>query len=292
MKSIRIRNEEKKEKNTITNQYIMSLLYAQTKELQKQFHRDMEVSPMPYYLVDKEWLDNYKQKNDYKSIAQNLNSFNDYNDYDDFREKIRESLQIDQSNNIKNKEKYNPENDLKKIEKNEKYSLAYNIEGELVSHQFIRECFNDVRCFRQRDAIVGNETILITDEDNDNVVYSYSLVQSPQNSNDFYFKIEHALIFNTSPTMGEEFGYIADCKGITNYLNKNKIDALKNEEQVILNNKGQKIGIVLNLKKNEIPQIKSPSFYSNKLNNVNNQNFSNNFNNFQFSIKNIQLIPL
>jgi hypothetical protein len=274
-------NEEKKENNN-TNKYIMSLLYAQTKELQKQFHSDMEVSPMPYYLVDKEWLDNYKQKNNYNSIAQSLNSFNDYNDYDDFREKIRELLQIDQINNIKNEEKYNPENDLKKIEKNEKYSLAYNIEGELVSQQFIRECFNDVRCFRQRDVIVGNETILISDEDNDTVVYSYSLVESPQNINDFYIQIELALIFNSLQTMEDEFGNIADCKGIKNYLNKKKIDALKNEEQEIFNNKGQKIGIVLNLKKNKKLQIKNPSFYSNKLNKVNNQNFSNNCNIFQF----------
>ena len=271
-------NEEMKGKNN-SNKYIMSLLYAQTKELQKQFHSDMEVSPMPYYLVDKEWLDNFKKKNDYKSIAQNLNSFNDYNDYDDFREKIRKSLEIEQNNKIKNEEKYNPENDSKKKEKNEKYNLTFNMEGELVSYQFIRECFNDVRCFRQRDAIVGNETILITDEDNDNVVYSYSLVESSQNINDFYIKVENALMFDSSITIGEEFGNIADCKGINNYLNKNKIDALKNEEQEIFNNKGQKIGIVLNLKKSPIQQNIAKPFGNNNgesnpisdLSNINNQ---------------------
>ena len=44
----------------------MALLYAQTRELKKLYEEDMELSPPNYYLVDKDWLDQYKEKNNYK----------------------------------------------------------------------------------------------------------------------------------------------------------------------------------------------------------------------------------
>ena len=54
--------EEKNDINTVekTKNYLLSLLYIQTKELHKLFSSPIE-GKNNYYLVKKEWLDNYKK---------------------------------------------------------------------------------------------------------------------------------------------------------------------------------------------------------------------------------------
>ena len=275
--------------------YVMSLLFIQTKELHKKYHNDLELSPINYYLIDKEWLDNYKQKNFYDSSVEMLKSFDDYNDYEDFRQKIKSSFNIDEKNIYSIEEKYDKKNYLDKKEKIEKYSSAFNREGELVQEQFIKECYRDIRVFQIQEGYIGNETILLTDEDNDNVVYSYSLVENPENINNFYIQVESILIFGSSNIMAEEFNFLVDCQGIKNYLNRKNIDISKNEEQDILDNKGQKIGIFLNLKKssnlqNQKDILRTKPYFNNNQNNQQNYlptlndalNSNNNNNNFNF----------
>ena len=101
----------------------MSLLFIQTKELHKKYHNDLELSPINYYLIDKEWLDNYKQKNFYDSSVEMLKSFDDYNDYEDFRQKIKSSFNIDEKNIYSIEEKYDKKNYLDKIKRGKFLSL-------------------------------------------------------------------------------------------------------------------------------------------------------------------------
>ncbi len=216
----------------------MSLLFIQTKELYKQYHNDFQLSPINYYLIDKDWLDNYKQKNNYNYSVEMLKYFDDYNDYEDFRQKIKSLYKIDERNIYSIEEKYDNKNYLDKKEKIEKYSSSFNREGELVQEQFIKECYRDIRVFQIQIGYIGNETILLIDEDNDNVVYSYSLVENPENINNFYIQVESVFIFNSSNTMNEEFNFLLDCKGIKNYLTRKNIDISKNEEQYIFGNEG------------------------------------------------------
>jgi hypothetical protein len=85
-------NENNKEKK-----YKMSLLFIQTKELQKYYNQEMEISPKNYYLVDKNWLDNYKEENNYKNATEMLKVFDDWEDYDDFKQKIRISYGVEEN---------------------------------------------------------------------------------------------------------------------------------------------------------------------------------------------------
>ena len=76
--------------------YKMSLLFIQTKELKRFYNAKIEQNLKIYNLVDKAWLDKYKEKNDYKS-ADMFDSFNDWKDYEDFKQVMGDSFLVDES---------------------------------------------------------------------------------------------------------------------------------------------------------------------------------------------------
>lgn len=78
--------------------YKMTLLFTQTRYLHEKYNNDMELSPETYYLVDKKWLDDYKQRNEYNKIVQKLKNSPGYNNYHNEKAKIQKELNIDQSN--------------------------------------------------------------------------------------------------------------------------------------------------------------------------------------------------
>ena len=98
MESIENENgNQNKNENNKEKKYKMSLLFIQTKELQKYYNQEMEISPKNYYLVDKNWLDNYKEENNYKNATEMLKVFDDWEDYDDFKQKIRISYGVEEN---------------------------------------------------------------------------------------------------------------------------------------------------------------------------------------------------
>ena len=68
--------------------YKMSLLYIQTKELKKLYNSKMENKPKAYYLIDKDWLDNYKSRNNYEETLDFFKKFDEWKDYSDFKNKV------------------------------------------------------------------------------------------------------------------------------------------------------------------------------------------------------------
>ena len=78
-------SEEIKEKANI---YKMTLLFTQTRFLHETYNANMVLSPFTFYLVDKKWLDNYKEKNNYEKIAQKLKESTGYNDYFSIKENL------------------------------------------------------------------------------------------------------------------------------------------------------------------------------------------------------------
>jgi len=66
----------------------MALLYAQTRELKKLYEEKMELTPPNYYLVDKDWLDQYKEENNYKIECEEFKNF-DFQDYYSFKLNIK-----------------------------------------------------------------------------------------------------------------------------------------------------------------------------------------------------------
>ena len=67
----------------------MALLYTHTEELKQE---DLQISSKNYYLVDKDWLDKYEDKNNYKEESEKYKNVKDWEDYNDFKDKINHIL--------------------------------------------------------------------------------------------------------------------------------------------------------------------------------------------------------
>ena len=62
-------DKSKQEKQNI-NKYKMALLFIQEKELKRKYENRMELSPEQYRLVNKEWLNNFKNSYNYNEAMQ------------------------------------------------------------------------------------------------------------------------------------------------------------------------------------------------------------------------------
>ena len=267
-------NHEEKRK------FKMALLYAQTRELRKLYEEEMEISPKEYYVVDKDWLDKYKDKNNYKVESEKFKSFNDWQDYNDFKQNIQNSYSIneDEFSNDEQEDTTNIEPQKKQFDK---YDFNYIEKGEIINREYFELFINRNNDFRYKELRIGNRTILITDEDNDNYVYSYSLLEDPTDVNNFCIKINSIMMFRDSNTLYDEISEIISCNGINNYLKTKKIDIQKNEEQNIINANKKIIGKFLNLKNeksifNPFSRVENPIFKKININNNNSNPFIQN----------------
>ena len=256
--------------------YKMSLLFIQTKELKRFYNSKMENNLKAYNLVDKEWLDNYKEKNDYNS-ADMFDTFNDWKNYEDFREVMGDSFLVDDSFFTR----INNSVPCKKIKF--KYGIKYPNNVELVCKQYVIDCLKDSVTFPMYDILIGDKSIIIIDEEskmkNKGVIFICSLMGKEEDYN-FAIKVDYIIIYNNLKIMNEELKEISLSNGINNYFLKRKIDINNSEEQNIINSKNENIGKFListkeeGILKSTNYEIKNPIY---KL--LNNQNIQNNFNN-------------
>ena len=76
----------------------MKLLYTQTRELHERYkQKNLKMFSNYYVLVDKNWLDDYKQNNDYDEIVEELESTEGYNDYLTVKKNLLEELDINEN---------------------------------------------------------------------------------------------------------------------------------------------------------------------------------------------------
>ena len=80
--------------NQNVKKYIMALMFIQTKEL-KKIYEGKEIVQKKCYLIDKNWMNNFKNNYNYEESITTFNSFNDWKDYDDFKSKIIKYFNID-----------------------------------------------------------------------------------------------------------------------------------------------------------------------------------------------------
>ena len=268
--------------NEKEKKYIMSLLYIQTKELRRLYNKPMQSSPLNYHLVDKASLDKYKEQNYYKYEVKKYKSFEMWEDYDDFKEKIKNTYNIDerQLSNYLDTEQI-IENFFKiKKEKLAKYDSCYIKEGELVNEQFIKDCgFNS---FQKREVLIGDQTIILLDDECDCAMYFYSLVGNPENDDNFYIKVNYAMILESQDEMYKEIYEISSFGGMNNYIKKRGFDISSNKEQDIINSNGKKVGHFINLNIESSSQLNGQN---NQLNN-NNQFLVNPFSIFNTEVNN------
>ena len=267
-----------------SKKYKMTLLFAQTKELHERYNSDMELSPMPYYLVDKNWLDNYKEKNDYKRIFPNLLKSNKYNNYFATKSELSKSYQINKNDLTSI--------DVEKIISNyfsyqteylEKYQLNVPINIELIFYKFFEDCLNNCHQmgFIKTDIYIGNQTILIVDEEssknNNSVLYCCSLVPNEPGNYNFNVKVEYILFFRDIDSQTDEINEMVNIGGLKKYFIVRNIDINKKDEQIIKNKKGKIVGKFLKFEaKNDDDMF---SNVKNPFNDFGNSNINMNSNN-------------
>ena len=78
----------------------MSLLYLQEKEVKLLYEKNI-INQKNYYLVDKDWLNKYKQSNNYNEAVNQFQNIEDLN-YDNLEEKLCSKYQIDKNQLISN----------------------------------------------------------------------------------------------------------------------------------------------------------------------------------------------
>ena len=125
------------QENQNINKYKMALLFIQTKELKAKYENRMELSPEQYRLVNREWLNNFKNCYNYNEAIQNFDSFNDYSNYHDFKYKISQQLNINE--NSITTENQNIMNYNCQIKKEKQSNFEYPNDIELVKEQFFQD---------------------------------------------------------------------------------------------------------------------------------------------------------
>jgi hypothetical protein len=130
----------------------MSLLYNQSIEIIKLYHQEIKkniLNILKYYIVPKKWLDNYKSKNNYDSIKEEI----------PFSENINQKkINIDLNGEINSLES------LKETECIEKYKIFYPKNFTLVK----KEIFNSLNEIYLYEVIFGEKNIFIFDNNKEN----------------------------------------------------------------------------------------------------------------------------
>ena len=205
--------------------YKMALLFIQTKEIQRLYNSNMNNSPKNYYLISKEWLDNYKKDNNYEYAIDMFRSFNEWENYSDFKKKISKYFESD----INNFTIFKVEDALDNIfnfslkkEIIKDFNLAFPANCELVKAEFFKDCSNGSIGFPQYEIFIGNKLIIIKDSETQNVVFLLSLIQNEDNQNNSQVKVNYILAFENEIYMKNEL-----FKYPINYLNTLNIKIMK-----------------------------------------------------------------
>ena len=197
--------EDKKIIEENSRNYKMTLLYTQTRELQEKYNKELELSPSYYYLVYKKWLDDYKEKYNYKSIISKIENLDKYNNYDNIEKELSEKYNIDKNNlTIINSENVILNYFLYQTEHLEKYNLNVPKNIELINYKFFEDCLNNSQQigFIKSDIYIGYQTILIVDNEsrkkNKEVLFCCSLVQDEKDNYNFFIIVIYIIFFNDS----------------------------------------------------------------------------------------------
>ena len=271
------------QENQNINKFKMALLFIQTKELKQKYENNMEFSPEQYRLVNREWLENFKNRYNYKDAIQNFNSFNDYSNYYDLKSRISQQLNVSE-NNITNEDQ-NLMNNCQ-IEK-EKYqsNFEFPINIELVREQFFQDCKLGNIGFPMCNVYLGNRTIFVIDDQRDGLAFQCSLVENQGNNYNFLIQVNSILLYQKSQILNEQLENILS-EGFNNYLSKRNINFNSNEKQKIIDPKQMNfIGFFINLIKgnnnNNSQGLGAPNSFDNNQNLPNNINSLNNNQNNQ-----------
>ena len=214
----------------------MSLLYAQSLEIITLYHQPIQkntFNPSKYYLLPKNWVDEYKNKNNYNNIKQQINDY----DYNSLKSKILQ----DKNNNILQTEQI-PQIGNNFVEIKE-INLKYPTNFFPVKEEIFKKYLNNKNDILY-ELIIGENNIFVIDNKSKKNIFICSLNSEQEDIDDFIVNVDYIIMYDMEKTFKNEMKkYISDNKGFRQYCKKRKLVSKINEKQDIIDNEGDKIGI-------------------------------------------------
>ena len=229
----------------------MALIFANLKEVENLINKQLpseNIEPTKYYLLPKEWVDNYKNKYNYDSVISGINVYA-LNDYTSFKSLLEDEISF------------------KSILGNPSIQINSEIELELPIPSYLQDLsssINEKICFPRNfvpireeiineytcldfniynkklflyDIIIGEENIYVLD--NNNKLNLFICKYEKENE---YFNPIKLLSFLEEKTFDEMIKCIFDKNRTNNYFKEKKINEKGEIEQEICDNKGSLIG--------------------------------------------------
>ena len=206
--------------------YTMALLFIQAKDLRKTYEGNNMVQKK-CFLIDKNWINNLKNKYDYKESLSSFISFNNLENYDDFKSKVISSIKLEEDDIITLNEEIDDNFQIKKEKLDD--GTEYPVDIELVNEQFFKDCNMNLR-IPPYTVFIGNKSIFFEDVQNANILYHYSLIEGPENDNSFLIKVNSIFIFQDSNILKAQINTIV-YEGISKFLNACNININSNNKQ-------------------------------------------------------------
>lgn len=221
----------------------MSFLYTQSIEIIKLYHQEIKknINILKYYIIPKKWLDNYKLKNNYSSIKEDI-PLSDEIDYNIL--KVNNKINYDLNENLIES--------LKETEFIENYKICYPKNFILVK----QEIFNKLNKIYLYEVIFGEKRIIIFDNNkkskNKNIFICSLKFENDYTKDitDFVINVDSIIIIDENKIDNEIkkfLNFISENKGIKNYYKERNINVDIIGQQIIYNKEEDKIGIFYQL---------------------------------------------
>jgi len=296
----------------------MILLYANEQDFNKSLESKIidEYDTKEFYIINKDWIENYKNQNYFKEISNILEELDSYYSYKGFCLNLKNIVKIEEFRNIKEKmnqignkdDFFREQNFYPNIYKDE-FKNIKNIENNVCPKNFTlvpknlfdilykeivksgEHCIDDYKY----NILIGDDVLFIQDKNKNSIFYVFF-----QYNNNLL--LDYIFIFNDEISFYNEVNIYIKDKGFENYINKRKIK--NNSTQIVHKLKGKgnsdlgELIIFSSFKENElkINNIKNKleeykeyyshynkfisNFFSIKDNNISENNFNDIFNIF------------
>ena len=233
----------------------MALLYANYIDVKNLLNEELSKKndqPLKYYLLPKEWLEDYKKKKNYYLITGNINPYMIKN-YSTFKGRLEDEKFFNSTfSNIEvqvNNELFLPPNqDISAPISNSVQQNIYPPRNfvpvkEEIINEYMSLCFdfNNKNLFLY-DVFIREEILFVFDNKN-----KLNLFICSYDIDNEYFNVDSILSFKEEIGINEMIKNILNKNGINLYYNEKNININSDNEQQINDDKGNKIGTYCNL---------------------------------------------
>ena len=234
--------------NEILSKKALYLLYTQALEIHTLYYQEfgdkiVNESIEKYFLINKNWLDEYKSKNDYFQIIQDVED-NPIDNYSKINDSLKKNGEIDIIDVTKVEQELLPD-----------YELIIPKNFVIVKKEIFESLSLDSNLLY--DVIIGEKNIFIFDKKKENSKYENIFVCSIQYNeysddiSDFNINIDYILMFiKDCASEGKEnfFELIKNGRGIKNYFRIKRLDNKHYGEQNIIDEKKRIRGVLFKVK--------------------------------------------